>query len=277
MKILITGGEGHFARKISSLFSGFQISSPPKKQLDITDPRSVGKWAQQFKPDLIIHSAAITDVNYCEQNPEQAFLVNTYGTINLVNYNPHSRFIFISTDYVFSGEKKNPYNEYDLTNPLSVYGKSKLAAENFIQSRSSSYIIIRTSWLFNSAADFLTKIAGKIKSEKIIEIIGDQWGNPTMNWDLAEAVVKLLNCNYTGIVNITNTGTTTWFDIAQYYIDQKNISNVELVNISIDDYPHLAPRPRYSALSSNLFEHIMGYTLPDWKISILKHKEFNID
>ncbi|KQC13972.1 MAG: hypothetical protein APR63_06805 [Desulfuromonas sp. SDB] len=277
MKILITGGDGHLAKQISSLLHGYQVASPGKQQLDITEPRSVEKWAQQFKPELIIHSAAITDVNYCEQNPEQAFLVNTYGTINLVNHNPHSRFIFISTDYVFDGEKDSPYHEYDLTNPLSVYGKSKLAAENFIQSRSRAYIIIRTSWLFNSAADFLTKIAGKIRLGKTIEIIGNQWGNPTMNWDLAEAVLNLVDCTYTGTVNITNTGTTTWFDIARYYIDQKNIKNVELVNISIDDYPHQAPRPKYSALSSNLFKHIFKYKLPDWKTSILKHKEFNID
>jgi dTDP-4-dehydrorhamnose reductase len=277
MKILITGGEGYLARQLSSVLQDFQVFSPGKHLLDITDSESVKKYSEEFKPDLIIHTAAITDVNYCQTKPDQAYLVNTYGTINLVNYNPDSKIIFISTDYVFDGKRNHPYNEYDIPNPLSVYGRSKFAAENFIQTRSSQYIIIRTSWLFNSNNDFLTKIAPKIKQHQSIRIIGDQFGNPTMNWDLAEAIFKLLKSDYTGIINITNTGTTTWFDIAKFYIHRMGIENLDLINISIDDYQHEAPRPRYSALSSHLFNHILGYKLPQWELSLLKHKEFKID
>ncbi len=277
MKILITGGAGNLSRDIIPLLQKHDVYAPDIEDLDITDALSIKTLLNKFSPEVIIHTAAATDVDKCEDEPHQAYLVNSYGTENIVRSIRNQRLFFLSTDYVFNGKINRPYSEFDPPDPLSIYGKSKLYAERIIENNLSNYIIIRTSWMINGKNDFITKICNAFKTNGSLKVIDDQRGSPTMTWDISQAIVKLIDTDYSGILNISNSKDATWFEIACFVFQLKKWDTSLISRTTKKEYNLIAKRPNYSVLSGKLFKHIMKYSLPDWNISLKKHKELSID
>jgi len=269
-KILITGGEGRLSKELLTLMSDFEILAPSKSKLDITNIDNIKKIYSNFNPDYIIHTAAMTNVDKCELNPDKSFYINTYGTLNLIEYFKTKRFIFLSSDYVFDGHHKRSYSEFDIPNPKSVYGKTKLSSENFIRERCQNYLIIRTSWLLNAKNDFIAKIISLSKSQDKLNIVSDQWGSPTIVSDLAKSIVEFLNIDYCGIINITNSGITTWFNLALKTFELLNLDKKKLIKTTLKQYNSAAPRPKYSPLSNNLFFNLTKSKLDNWEIALKK-------
>lgn len=277
MKILITGGAGYLSQEIIPLLQNHDVYAPDKEVLDITDMLSIKTLLNKFSPEIIIHTAAATDVDKCEVEPYQTYLVNSYGTENIVRSIRNQRLFFLSTDYVFNGKINRSYSEFDPPDPLSIYGNSKLYAERIIENNLSNYIIIRTSWMINGKNDFITKIINTFKSNGFLKVIDDQRGSPTMTWDISQAIVKLIDTDYSGILNISNSRDATWFEIACFVFQLKKWDMSLISKTTKKEYNLIAERPDYSVLSGTLFKHIMKYSLPDWKISLKKHKELSID
>ncbi|MBN1620905.1 dTDP-4-dehydrorhamnose reductase [candidate division WOR-3 bacterium] len=269
--VLLTGGEGAVASVLKNYLQNFKILSPSKKELDVTDRNSLNTYFKINSPDIVIHTAAITDVDYCQNNPLKAMEINTTGTGNICDFTSHARLIFYSSDYVFDGKSKKPYNEKNIPNPISVYGKSKLEAENIIQRKLSDYLIIRTSWLLTQNGGFIKKISEAARVRNEINVVGDFCGSPTVIDFLCEGTVALVNSQYRGIVNVSNSGETTWFEIAKYYFQLKEIKAPKVIKTSSRLYPNAAPRPEYSVLDLSLFSSVTGIKPPDWKYSLEKH------
>jgi dTDP-4-dehydrorhamnose reductase len=277
-KILVTGSEGMLGKAIvKSLKSGgarvicTDIQSG-ENRLDITMPEQVSDFVERIKPDIIIHTAAYTDVDACEKFPEKAYAVNAKGVKNIAWAAKDTRafLIYISTDYIFDGEKKAPYVEQDRPDPISVYGKSKLAGEDAVRGIIDGYLIIRTSWLFGKGGkNFVDTIIEKAKSGKALRVVDDQKGSPTYAADLAEAIKTLLLTAYNQqpatIMHITNSGACTWHEFAKEILRLKEIDGIEIESVSSYDMPMSAKRPAMSILDNSRYISLSGRALPPWQ------------
>ena len=224
MRILVTGSEGqlgHAMKALSPEYSIWTWKFTDLPELDITDQKDVYQKVNNFKPDWIINAAAYTDVDGAESNKALVYHINAEGPLNLAiaakKFN--AKLIHISTDYVFDGTKDVPYTVYDKTNPLQVYGKSKLEGENKIQETDVSGIILRTSWLYgHSGKNFVKTILRLAEEKDVIQVVNDQIGSPTYANDLAEAITKLLHIQSLSgmeLLHFSNNGGISWYEFAK--------------------------------------------------------------
>ena len=306
MRILITGACGMLGRDLVEALSkeyevvGLDIKSPksnvqsPKSvkfvEADITNKEEIIKAICDVKPDIVIHAAAYTNVDGCEKNPDLAYRVNGTGTQNVVLACKECKAIiaYISTDFVFDGEKKEPYLESDKPNPLSVYGKSKLEGERHISSLLDRYFIIRTSWLFGKhGKNFVNTILKLAKEKKELKVVNDQVGSPTYTKDLAYAIKKLLTdyrsftplegkaslmgpiTNY-GIYHISNSGSCSWYEFAQEILRVMGYE-LRVKGISSEGLNRPARRPRFSVLDNSRYIKIIGEPLKSWQEALREY------
>ncbi|WP_256238681.1 dTDP-4-dehydrorhamnose reductase [Bacillus sp. EB600] len=247
---MITGGNGQLGKELSrQLKESHSVISLSRKELDIAENEKVEKIISEIKPDLIIHSAAFTAVDQCETERMKAFEVNSLGTGYLVMSAGRvgAKIIYISTDFVFDGQRHSPYPEEEKPNPQSIYGLSKWLGEQFVlQSRNGT--IIRTSWLYgHDGKNFVKTMLDLAKMNKEIKVVNDQIGSPTYVNDLVETILHLIN-KKTGIYHVSNSGECSWFSFARTIFKEAG-ANPNLVNpITTEEYGALAPRPRYSVL-----------------------------
>ena len=305
IKVLITGSEGMLGRALmksikpdTAQIMGVDIKSSDC-QLDITKADEAKGFIEKTCPDIIIHTAAYTDVDGCEKTPETAYLVNSEGTKNIAQAakNTGAFLIYISTDYVFDGKKKTPYTEKDEPCPISVYGKSKLLGEKAIKDMLDNYLIIRTSWLFGKGGkNFVDTIIEQAGSEKILKVVDDQKGCPTYTEDLADAISRLslrgaerrsnqksishlmiaspfgARNDMPRIINITNTGSCSWFEFAREIIKLKGIKNIEVEPASSDYIKRPAKRPGMSVLDNSEYIKLTGKVLPGWQDALRRYQ-----
>lgn len=219
MKVVITGGSGRLGKDLCRRFEKeHTVLSPSRTELEITSFEQVSQYFDAVRPDLLIHSAAISDADICQLDPSKAFWANTLATQNLVLAcrSHHTTLAFISTDYVFDGSKGSPYTEFDQPNPINIYGQTKLAAEKFVANYLEKYFIIRTAWLFGEyGPNFLLGVLECARTGKSLSAAFDQTGSPTSTWDLSEALLKLVATPFYGIYNIVNRGGITWYEYAR--------------------------------------------------------------
>ena len=287
MKILITGSNGMLGRALCHGLSDkhevigldivaiYDLPFTIHKfiECDITDRERAIAEIVSIRPDIVIHTAAYTDVDGCEQNPEQAHRINARGTetIALACQKCGAFLYYISTDFVFDGEKKTPYTEEDLPNPISVYGSSKLEGERYVQSILNRSVIVRSSWLFGKGGrNFVDMLIKKAQGEKRIEIVNDQFGSPTYAKDLAEAIKILLSANRYGIYHITNSGSCSWYQFAQAVKEMAGL-DVEIVPVSSEQYHSPARRPKMSILDNRRYEELAGSELRPWKEALKEY------
>lgn len=256
-RIVVTGADGQLGR---SLFDVLKNNSNAvfltKTQLDICDESAVQKILKSLAPQVLINTAAYTNVDAAELDKETAFAVNATGvsTIAKICNEIKCKLIHISTDYVFDGTNQTPYKETDTPNPQTVYGKSKLAGEMAIkESGLQEYAIIRTSWLYsNYGKNFYTTMLRLATEKKEVAVVNDQTGSPTYAPHLAESVLKIsqqLNSNTSGVYHFSDAGSITWYEFAKEIFKTNSIST-PLKPISSEKFPTTARRPQYSTLNN---------------------------
>ena len=255
MKILITGANGLLGHELSSILKGHTLILLSHSQLDISDPESVNKQIDSSSPDIIINSAAYTQVDACETNYDLAFKSNAIGPKNLAIKCKQLGIplIHISTDYVFEGnEKKNsPLVEDDKLGPKTVYGKTKLEGEKMVQENCQKYFILRTAWLYGEGKNFVKTMMSLSKKNKELKVVNDQIGSPTYAKDLAKAIKEIIEkkSDKYGIYHVTNKGEVSWYEFAKKIFEIKNIE-IKVNPCTSEEFPRPAPRPHYSVLSN---------------------------
>lgn len=279
-KILVTGANGQLGkelREFSSLHTGLDFVFLSREDLPIEQFELVRNYFNTLKPAYCINCAAYTAVDKAESEKDLAFLINgeAVGVLAAVCKEHNTKFIHVSTDYVFNGEATYPYTENFPTDPINVYGASKLEGEKQAMELNPSGIIIRTSWLYSSFGKNFVKTMMKLMNEKDeIRVINDQLGSPTNAEDLAETIFNIIGyCHsqiYTwepGIYNFSNKGMITWYDFAKAIKEIIN-SPCSIKPISTAEYPTPAKRPAYSVLDKTKIQKTFGVQLKDWKKSL---------
>ena len=254
MKVLITGSNGMLGHDLIDVLDGkHELIKTTSKSLDITDEDKVKDYIVNENPDIVINSAAYTDVDGCETNEEIAYKVNGEGVKNLALACKvvDCPLLHISTDYVFNGENNKPWMEDDEVCPISIYGKSKLQGEEAIESILDKFFIIRTSWLYGiNGGNFPKTMLELAKTHDTLTVVTDEIGTPTYTLDLAQAIAELIETEYYGIYHITNSDYCSWFDFAKYIFEVKNI-NVNVVPVTAEEFARPASRPHYSVLNNS--------------------------
>ncbi|MGF6353636.1 dTDP-4-dehydrorhamnose reductase [Paenibacillus sp. 4624] len=258
MKVLVTGATGQMGRDIVLLLQkeGYSVAACSREQLDVTDQSECQKVISSYNPEVVIHCAAYTAVDAAEKDHVGAYKVNALGTRNiaLASEKSDAKLIYISTDYVFDGNNDIPYQEYDNTNPQSIYGKSKRAGEMMVQSFSSKWFIVRTSWVYGLHGNNFVKTMLKLGQEKPkLQVVHDQKGSPTYTVDLARLLIDLMVTDKYGIYHASNTGACTWYEFTQAIFEEaKAVANIsiqtELEPCTTEQFPRPAPRPRNSVM-----------------------------
>jgi len=252
LKIIVTGAGGQLGADVVRLAKdkGWQVYGYARNELDVTDLEAARRIVSGVKPDAVIHAAAYTKVDQAETEQDEAYRVNAAGTRNiaLAAEEAGARLCYVSTDYVFDGTADQPYREYDQPHPLSVYGKSKLAGEEFVRSLSSKYFIVRTAWVYGEhGQNFVKTMLRLAREQDELRVVHDQIGSPTYTVDLAEFLLELVRTDYYGIYHATNTGSCSWYEFAQAIFAEAGI-DVKVDPITTDQFPRPAKRPKYSVL-----------------------------
>jgi dTDP-4-dehydrorhamnose reductase len=238
-----------------------------KSQLDITNADEVNKIVSFFKPEIIIHCAAYTQVDKAESEQDIAFLVNGIGTRNIAiaAERNQSKLVYISTDYVFDGASPTPYHEFSPVYPINIYGSSKLAGEMMVRDFHSKFFIIRTSWVFGMNGNNFVKTMLKLsKEKKELKVVNDQKGSPTYTVDLSRCLARLMETNKYGIYHVSNSGSCSWFEFAKE-IFRQSVSLVQLEPCTTDEFPRPAKRPKNSVLD-HMGLRINGFdSMPQWE------------
>ena len=251
----------------ASLAPSFDPVGLDLPELNITQEDAVVQTIVALRPDLVIHAAAYTDVDGCEKWPEKALAVNVRGTTNVVTACVELKIplAYISTDFVFEGRKKSPYREYDPTNPIQVYGRSKLAGELCVSRRLKKFFIIRTSWLFGKhGRNFPTAILDQAEKGERLRVVSDQTGSPTLTDDLCRGIIEIIKNNEYGIYHAANRGSASWFEFAVAILRETGKKNV-IQPISSKELNRAAARPAYSVLSNSVLENSLNFKMPDWQ------------
>jgi dTDP-4-dehydrorhamnose reductase len=267
-KIMLTGAGGMLAKDaVAILKSGFEVIPRREQELDICDAEAVRTAVCSLKPDVVVNCAAYTQVDICETEQEKAFAVNAAGVkhLALACQQAGSLLVHISTDYVFDGAKQTPYLETDVPQPLSVYGRSKHAGENYVAELLEQYIIIRSSWLYGSGGNnFIATILQQAHKQKELQVVNDQRGSPTWTRDLSRAIKALIDVNGRGIYHVTNQGSCTWYDYARAIVARAGL-DVRVFPVTTAALKRPAPRPSNSMLDCSRFIRETGMPLRSWE------------
>jgi dTDP-4-dehydrorhamnose reductase len=271
MKVLVTGSAGQLGQDLVHLLQqqGHEVLGCDRQEMDITDLDQCTEVISGFSPDAVIHCAAHTAVDIAETDVDAAYLINATGSRNvaLAAEKSGAKLVYISTDYVFDGMGTQPYHEYDNTDPQSIYGKSKRAGEILVQSLSSKFFIVRTSWVYGKYGNNFVKTMLKLGQEKpLLQVVDDQQGSPTYTVDLARFLLELIQTEKYGIYHASNSESCTWYEFTQaIFAEAEDILGLKftakLEPCATEQFPRPAPRPRNSvmehlAIRTNGFEDI---------------------
>lgn len=275
--ILITGANGQLGqefRALSPKYPQYYFLFATRDDLSISDQKSIRNYFKETKPSYCINCAAYTAVDKAESEKEQATLINgdAPGWMAEICEQYGTKFIHISTDYVFDGTSAVPYKENDPTNPVNHYGLSKLIGEREVMENNPDAIIIRTSWVYSAFGNnFVKTMMRLMKERESINVVADQTGSPTYAVDLAEAIMQIIisKKKSSGIFNYSNEGRITWYDFA-LAIKELIHSNCKVNPISTAQYPTPAKRPAYSLLDKTKIRKVFSIEIPGWRESLAR-------
>jgi dTDP-4-dehydrorhamnose reductase len=292
-KILVTGAKGQLGKKIIDLLGNkYDLILTDSEEMDITDKSKVLNVVESEEPNFIIHGAAYTKVDLAEEEKELCFKINAEGSKNLaeVAKSFDIPIIYISTDYVFDGEKGQPYREEDDANPLSVYGKSKFDGEEYVRNICEKYYILRVAWLFgelpegHTGTNFVETMLRLGRERDSLTVVNDQIGSPTYTKDLVELMDRIVSSWQLvagsknnreqqtanrksvpfGTYHFSGNGPCSWYDFAKEIFKIVCI-DINLKPIASDQYPQKAKRPPYTYLSKEKIEKTMNFKVRDWQ------------
>jgi dTDP-4-dehydrorhamnose reductase len=272
MRVLITGAAGQVGRELVHASAGDDVTAADHSTLDVTDRGAVLAAVTATRPEVILHAGAWTAVDACEGDPDRAFAVNALGTRHIAEAarRVNAHVIYFSTDYVFDGTKSEPYHEWDDPNPMSVYGRSKLAGERELTGDPNA-AIVRLSWVCGRYGANMVKTVLRLAAERPeLAFVDDQRGHPTFAQDVAPLTRQLAAGRYSGVFHVTNQGVTTWYEFAQAVLRAagEDPSRVRPISTADLDPPRPAPRPANSVLD-NLALRLEGLPLlPHYQSSL---------
>jgi dTDP-4-dehydrorhamnose reductase len=274
MRVTVFGASGLLGQELvrAAEARGAKLTALSSKDADLRDHARVEQVIRDSRPEWIILSAAFTDVDGCEANPDLALAVNCQGAVHVAQAarKVGSHLMFLSTDYVFDGTKGSPYEISDPRNPINVYGESKARAEERLLEMVSDVCIVRTSWLFGHGGRCFPATVLKLAATRPeISVVNDQRGSPTFTHDLAPTVIQLCDQGARGIVHATNSGDCTWYEFAKEIMRMSGLP-AAVKPVSTAEFPRPARRPAYSVLSAaSLAAH--GIQMPSWQDALRRY------
>jgi len=271
MKILVTGARGMLGQDLCALLiKEHEVIAVDLPEVDITDSADTMAALDIYRPEMVIHCAAYTDVDGCERDADLAYRVNAFGTWNVAaacrKYD--LALVYMSTDFVFDGEKGAPYDEFDRPNPIGVYGRSKYAGEELVRQLVAKHIIIRTAWLFGiHGKNFVRTILRHAGEKDELRVVADQVGCPTYTVDLAEAIAGLAGTELYGTYHITNAGACSWAQFAEEIIKQAGLK-AKVIPISTLEWNSPTRRPKDSRLRHLALEMLGRDNIRPWQVAL---------
>ena len=272
MKILVTGASGQIGKEDTKQGVEHELYLTDVDTLDITDGKAVSTLFREIKPDAVIHCAAYTNVDAAEADEDRAFKVNVIGAQNIASgcLETGSRMVYISTDYVFAGDRQVPYREFDRVNPQTVYGTTKWQGEEIVRQILGRHYIIRTAWLYGEGNNFVRTMLKLADHQDTLKVVHDQIGTPTSTVDLARAIYKLLDSDAYGTYHGTCQGQCSWYDFACEIFKQAG-KKVNVVPVTTEEFPRPAKRPAFSVLDNYMLRMTVGDPMRSWQEALKQY------
>lgn len=280
MRVLVTGAQGQLARSLverAAVRDGIEIVALGRPQLDLESPGSAELAIATAAPDIVVNAAAYTAVDAAEDEPGRAFRINgeAAGEVAAAAARIGAPVIQISTDYVFDGTSEQPYNEESVTNPLNVYGRSKLEGEERARTANKNHAIVRTSWIYSPfGRNFIRTIMDAADTLQKLDVVNDQCGSPSSALDLADGLLRMVEAggaNSGEIYHLGGTGCASWYDFARQVMAERRTHGLYPIHvhaISGKTWAAKAKRPRHSVLDSSKFSREFGFVMPEWQRSL---------
>jgi len=279
MKVLVLGREGQLALSLAERapeYPGLDLIFTSRADADLSSSGSAATAIAEASPDLVINAAAYTAVDKAEEEPALAFRINGEGAgeAAAAARQAGAPIIHISTDYVFDGAAPEPYTEDAEPNPLSVYGRSKLAGEDAVRAANPDHLILRTAWVYSPfGRNFVRTMAAAAQTRDRVDVVADQHGSPTAALDLADAILRIAERrDFSGTTyHLAGSGSASWFDLASEVMAncrRLGLPSAEVQPIAAADWPTRAVRPAYAVLDSGRIHRELGIRLPDWRKSV---------
>jgi dTDP-4-dehydrorhamnose reductase len=274
MRVYITGCKGQLGQALEKALATDYVSGCDLPELDITDPDAIATAVDDFKPDVVIHTAAWTDVDGCARDPDAAYRANALGTRNvaLACARSGAAMVYVSTNEVFDGAATEPYREWDPVGPINPYARSKAAGEWFVHHLLTRFFTVRTAWLFSvGGTNFPHRIlrmsaaaAADPEGAEPLRVVADEVGNPTYAPDLASAIVEVSTSGAYGVYHLTNSGECSRYDFAREITRLAGRDNVPIQRITLDEFERDSRPPKYAPLA-NTAAAALGVSLRPWQ------------
>lgn len=268
LKVWLSGSESQIGKAINEIFcpTEMELLNTDKDEVDVTRLEEVMSYVQVSRPDIIINCSAITDINLCEQNPKLAFGVNAIGARNLsiAARKSGAKLVQISTDDVFDGLSNKPYNEFDVTAPRTMYGKSKLAGEGYVKEFTQYHFIIRSTWVYGTGYNFVNRFINMTEDKNEISVSSDQFGSPTSAVELAKFILYIMRTSEYGTYHATCKGVCSRFELAQKIAELMH-RDIKIIPIASKDSEYSAFRPAYAVLDNFIMSIADIYEFEDWE------------
>ena len=267
MRILLAGRRGQVGVELEPLLARHgEVTALDHQALDLSDATQIRRVVRETKPDLIVNAAAYTAVDRAESEPELAARVNAAAPAVLAEEAKRTGALLVhySTDYVFDGRKRTPYVEDDATNPLSVYGRTKLEGERAVRASGARHLILRTAWVYGEGRNFVSAILGRAEAGERLRVVDDQRGAPTWSRDIAVKTASLLEKGAEGVFHVSAEGEGTWHEVAREVLKLKRLGTpVEAIPTSA--WPTPAHRPAYSVLDNSRLQAAGVARIGPWR------------
>lgn len=275
MRVLVTGAKGMLGSDLCPVLGEqHQVLATDIAEMDVRDRQRVRQIMHDFRPDIVIHLAALTDVDYCERWPDEAFRTNTVGTQNvtLACREVGATLVYISTISVFDGHKPIPYTEFDVPNPQSCYSRAKYEGERIVESLLSEHYIVRAGWMFGGGPQdkkFVAKIIDQACSRSELKAVNDKFGSPTYTLDISIGIAHLIETGLYGVYHMVNAnGCVSRYELACTILRYAGITDCQVVPVSSAEFPLPAPRPRMEAARNYHLELVGMDLMRDWRFAL---------
>jgi dTDP-4-dehydrorhamnose reductase len=253
LNILITGSKGQLGRELPEILldRGHEVVALSRRDLDVSDPTAVDQRIEGNPPELVINTAAFTNVDACEAEGQLGYLINALGPRNLAQSCERvgCELLHVSTNYVFDGRSDRPYEPFDPPHPISAYGRTKLAGEEYVKHLSKRWYVVRSAGVYGEGHNFVRTMLRVAREREVLKVKDDEFISPTHARDLAEGIADVVETGLYGLYHLTNSGSCSWYEFSREIFSICGIE-VEVVPVSSSEYPLPAPRPANGVLSS---------------------------